>query len=218
MVPPGPSPSPPHRRLVLGETRSCCCEAWQRWRGKRERERGMGGEPAEQWPGWVCGLRPKRSELTLSCHQTFQSPAWEPEEKIREPNTYCFFCSRCQVWWDELAICSPSYDLAKPETSAFRVATFHQSQTKAEGWGEGGGYLPHPPAPAPVPAARLTPRRSGPCPSPPCALSLRHRDPSVSWEDTLCPQLTQPASLSLRSPERQARVEGACRAPHILWL
>lgn len=81
-------------------------------RGERE-ERGMGWrEQAEQWSGLACGLCPERSELMLSCHQTFQSPAWEPEEKIREPNTYCFFCLRCQVWWDELAICSPSPDLA----------------------------------------------------------------------------------------------------------
>lgn len=51
-----------------------------------EREEGGGrdraGEPAEQWPGWVCGLRPKRSELTLSCHQTFQSPAWELRKRL----------------------------------------------------------------------------------------------------------------------------------------
>lgn len=85
-------------------------------RGRRGRTQdGLEGAGETAGPG--CALRPERSELMLSCHQTFQSPAWEPEEKIREPNTYCFFCSRCQVWWDELAICSLSYDLAmrKPQ-------------------------------------------------------------------------------------------------------
>lgn len=57
----------------------------------------MGGGSRQNNAGLACGLCPERGELTLSCHQTFQSPAWEPEEKIREPNTHYFFCSRCQV-------------------------------------------------------------------------------------------------------------------------
>lgn len=98
----------------------------------------------EQWPGLVCGLCPKRSESTLSCHQTFQSPAWEPEEKIREPNTYCFFCSRCQVWWDELAICSPSYNLAKAGNLCFPSCHFASLANKSRGAGVGRGLPPAP--------------------------------------------------------------------------
>lgn len=93
-----------------------------------------------------CGLDSERGELTLSCHQTFQSPAWEPEEKIKEPNTYCFFGWRCQVWRDELAICSPSSDLAsrKPLLSAL-----------LKGVGRGRG-LPSPCGLAGPPLARPT--------------------------------------------------------------
>lgn len=47
----------------------------------------MAGRPAE------C---PERL-ANASCHHIFQSPAWEPEEQIREPNTYYFFCLRCQA-------------------------------------------------------------------------------------------------------------------------
>lgn len=47
----------------------------------------MAGQPAE------C---PERL-ADASCHHIFQSPAWEPEEQIREPNTYYFFCLRCQA-------------------------------------------------------------------------------------------------------------------------
>lgn len=86
--------------------------AAEREEGEEGRRAGRGGGSWQNNDRPACGLCPERSELTLSCHQTFQSPAWEPEEKVGEPNTYCFFCSGCQVWWDELAICSPSFDLA----------------------------------------------------------------------------------------------------------
>lgn len=47
----------------------------------------MVGQPVE------CPEKPAYA----SCHEIFQSPAWEPEEQIKEPNTYYFFCLRCQV-------------------------------------------------------------------------------------------------------------------------
>lgn len=96
-------------------------------------------EQTEQWPGPVCGWCPERKESKLSCHQTFQSPAWEPEEKIREPNTHCFFCWRCQVGRDELAICSPSRDLEAGNLCSLSCH-FPSVANKSQGVGRGWGF------------------------------------------------------------------------------
>lgn len=199
MLPPGPSPSTPAQRAGSGGDSELLMRglaALKRREAEGERDGAEGAGNNGQAGFVVCVLR---SELTLSCHQTFQSPAWEPEEKIREPNTYCFFCSRCQVWWDELTICSPSYDLAKPETSAFRVATFRQSQTKAEGWGEGGGYpAPSPRSPADPPPARA-PASAHACPGP--------QTPRPERELGGCPvPSADPASLPERGWEGPAEL------------